>query len=133
VTDTAPETDAQRRVLLLAHTGRASAREVARECARALNKHGIAVRLLAPEAEDLELDPTSPSGPEGWIEIVDDEEHAGAGCELALVIGGDGSILRAAELTRTSGTPLLGVNLGHVGFLAEAEQDDVAITIEAIV
>ncbi len=133
MTDTALEADTQRRVLLLAHTGRAEAREVARECVRALNAQGIVVRLLAPEADDLELAPTLDRSAGGWIEIVDDAEHAGAGCELALVIGGDGSILRAAELTRSSGTPLLGVNLGHVGFLAEAEQDDVAITIEAIV
>ena len=49
------------------------------------------------------------------------------------MIGGDGSILRAAEMTHASGTPLLGVNLGHVGFLAEAEQDDVESTIDAIV
>ena len=41
------------------------------------------------------------------------------------MIGGDGTILRAAELAHDSGTPLLGVNLGHVGFLAEAEYDDV--------
>jgi NAD+ kinase len=50
-----------------------------------------------------------------------------------VVIGGDGTILRAAELAHDSGTPILGVNLGHVGFLAEAEVDDVASTIEAIV
>ena len=50
-----------------------------------------------------------------------------------VVIGGDGTILRAAELARECGTPLLGVNLGHVGFLAEAESDDVEITIDAIV
>jgi NAD+ kinase len=50
-----------------------------------------------------------------------------------LVIGGDGSILRAAELTHATSTPLLGVNLGHVGFLAEAEQEDVESTIAAIV
>ncbi len=43
------------------------------------------------------------------------------------------SILRAAEVTWSSGTPVLGVNLGHVGFLAEAESDDVEATIEAIV
>jgi NAD+ kinase len=49
------------------------------------------------------------------------------------VIGGDGTILRAAEITHASGTPLLGVNLGHVGFLAEAEYDDVESTIDAIV
>jgi NAD+ kinase len=52
---------------------------------------------------------------------------------LAVVIGGDGTILRAAELTHRSGTPLLGVNLGHVGFLAEAETEDLEATIDAIV
>ncbi len=46
-------------------------------------------------------------------------------CELALVIGGDGSILRAAEITYADRTPVLGVNLGHVGFLAEAEPEEV--------
>ena len=50
-----------------------------------------------------------------------------------MVIGGDGTILRAAEVTRGSGTPVLGVNLGHVGFLAEAEYDDVDSSIDAIV
>jgi NAD+ kinase len=50
-----------------------------------------------------------------------------------VVIGGDGTILRAAEVSHQSGTPLLGVNLGHVGFLAEAEYDDVGSVIEAIV
>ena len=50
-----------------------------------------------------------------------------------MVIGGDGTILRAAEVTRGSGAPVLGVNLGHVGFLAEAEYDDLESTIDAIV
>lgn len=49
--------------------------------------------------------------------------------ELALVLGGDGSILRAAELTRESKTPILGVNMGHVGFLAEAEAEDLDAVI----
>ena len=43
------------------------------------------------------------------------------GREIVLVLGGDGTILRGAELARPAGVPLLGVNLGHVGFLAEAE------------
>jgi NAD+ kinase len=50
--------------------------------------------------------------------------------ELAIVLGGDGTILLAAELLRGSTTPLLGVNLGHVGFLAESERDDLAHTVE---
>ena len=119
-----------RRVLLLAHTGRDDARDVARAFCKALTGHGIVVRLLADEARDLGLDPEQL---DPAIEIARDETHAGVGCELALVIGGDGTILRAAELTHASGTPVLGVNLGHVGFLAEAEYDDVESTIDAIV
>ncbi|QIK76426.1 NAD kinase [Nocardioides piscis] len=125
--------DKPRRVLLLAHTGRATARAVARDCARALQERGIGVRLLAAEADDLQLEASEDAVSGGWVETVDGESEPGDGCELALVIGGDGSILRAAELTHASGTPLLGVNLGHVGFLAEAEQEDLASTIEAIV
>jgi NAD+ kinase len=64
---------------------------------------------------------------------VDTVPEATEGCELVVVIGGDGTILRAAELTRSSGTPLLGINLGHVGFLAEADPEDVDHTIEAII
>ena len=48
------------------------------------------------------------------------------GAELVVVLGGDGTLLRAAELARPAGVPLLGVNLGHVGFLAEADPEDLA-------
>jgi NAD+ kinase len=121
--------DHARRVLLLAHTGRDEAREVARAFVKSLNGHGIVVRLLAAEAAELGL---SDEG-DGLVELADGEPDAGHGCELAVVIGGDGSILRAAEITHASGTPVLGVNLGHVGFLAEAEVDHVDTTISAIV
>ena len=50
-----------------------------------------------------------------------------------MVVGGDGTILRAAELARATGTPLLGVNLGHVGFLAEAESEDIEATVDGVV
>lgn len=120
-----------RRVLVLAHTGRAEVREVARECVQTLTAQGIAVRLLADEAADLGLG-ADPLG-EGLVETTLVEDTPGEGCELVLVIGGDGSILRAAEVTHATSTPLLGVNLGHVGFLAEAEQEDVESTISAIV
>jgi NAD+ kinase len=78
------------------------------------------------EAADLDLDLTG-------IDVVNRGADASLDCELAVVIGGDGTILRAAELTRESGTPLLGVNLGHVGFLAEAEPEDIEFTLDAIV
>jgi NAD+ kinase len=123
-------TESDRRVLVLTHTGREEAREVARACCKALAAHGFVVRMLIDEAADLGIDATA-YAPE--IDLVPVEEGAGEGCEVALVIGGDGTILRAAEIVHGSGTPLLGVNLGHVGFLAEAESDDVDSTIEAIV
>ena len=117
---------ADRRVFVLAHTGREEAREVTRQFCKALHQHGLRVRLLRAEADDLALDLVD-------LETVEPGPDATGGCEVAVVIGGDGTILRAAELTRESGTPLLGVNLGHVGFLAEAEHDDVESTIDAIV
>src|SRR4051794_10190805 len=115
-----------RRGLVIAHTGRAEGREVAEQFCTALAKHGLGVRLLTGEASDLQLDIED-------LEVVAADGRASAGCELTVVIGGDGTILRAAELTHDAGTPVLGVNLGHVGFLAEAESEDVEATIEAIV
>ena len=130
MTTTNPATGAveasDRCVFVLAHTGREEAREVARQFVKGLHAHGLGVRLLDDEATDLDLDLAG-------LERVACVPEATAGCELAVVIGGDGTILRAAELTRDTGTPLLGVNLGHVGFLAEAESDDVEFTIDAIV
>jgi NAD+ kinase len=123
---TSSETQDVRRVLVIAHTGREAARDVAAQFCRSLHAHGILLRLLEDEADDLDL------GIAG-VEVVKATAEAGVDCELAVVIGGDGTILRAAELARECGTPLLGVNLGHVGFLAEAESDDVEITIDAIV
>ncbi|MCK5929289.1 NAD kinase [Nocardioides sp. REDSEA-S30_B4] len=118
-----------RRVLLLTHTGREDACEVALACCRALSAHGIVVRMPPGEMADLGI---SADDPEIRVEPAAEGDQAGVDCELALVLGGDGSILRAAEVTHATGTPLLGVNLGHVGFLAEAEHDDVESTIEAV-
>jgi NAD+ kinase len=42
--------------------------------------------------------------------------------EIVIVLGGDGTILRGAEISRLRKIPLLGVNLGHVGFMAEVEK-----------
>lgn len=118
-----------RRTLVLTHTGRAEARTVAEEMCRALGAGGVEVLVPADEAPDLDLTPF-----EGGraVRVVEDEDLADLDIELAVVIGGDGSILRAAERTRAARTPILGVNLGHVGFLAEAEHDAVDATITAI-
>lgn len=55
------------------------------------------------------------------------------GCELLIVLGGDGTLLRGAEFARSSGVPMLGVNLGRVGFLAEAERDDLDRVVDRVV
>ena len=52
--------------------------------------------------------------------------------ELLVVLGGDGTILRAAESVYGSAVPLLGINLGHVGFLAEADREDILVVANAI-
>ena len=117
-----------RRILLLTHTGREEARTVARQVVDSLRAQGLVIRLLADEAAEIGR------GDCAGVELVrGDGAEAATGCELAVVIGGDGTILRAAELTHAADTPLLGVNLGHVGFLAEAESEDVEATIDAIV
>ncbi|WP_206053807.1 NAD kinase [Nocardioides iriomotensis] len=126
MTPTQADPRGSRRVLVVAHTGREEARKVASRVCRALAQHGLAVRLLADEAAELTLDLPD-------LDVVHPGPAASAGCEIVVVVGGDGTILRAAELTRETGTPLLGVNLGHVGFLAEAEHDDVEFTIDAVV
>lgn len=52
--------------------------------------------------------------------------------DLAVVLGGDGTMLRAAEIFRGKGVPILGINLGHVGFLAEIDKPTMAQTVAAI-
>lgn len=54
------------------------------------------------------------------------------GISAAIVLGGDGTILRAAELVRGHDIPIIGVNLGNVGFLAEIAQPSVDEIVEAV-
>ncbi len=53
--------------------------------------------------------------------------------EVAVVLGGDGTMLRAAEVAQEHNIPLLGVNLGHVGFLSEVERSKISDVINALV
>ena len=52
--------------------------------------------------------------------------------DLAVVLGGDGTMLRAAQLFRGKNVPILGINLGHVGFLAEIERPALSEIAQAI-
>ncbi|MDX6324184.1 MAG: kinase [Nocardioidaceae bacterium] len=116
-----------RRVFLLVNTHRPKACEVSAQFCEALTSAGITVRFLEEDADALG------TVCEGLVEVVPPSPQASAGCELVVVVGGDGTILRAAELAREAETPVLGINLGHVGFLAEADPEDVERTIAAIV
>lgn len=53
--------------------------------------------------------------------------------DLILVMGGDGTMLRGAELGRAVDVPVLGINYGHMGFLSEADPDDINNVVERIV
>jgi NAD+ kinase len=111
----------QRTVLVTAHTSKQTALRSARLVAERLTAAGISVRTLASEF-------SSPGA-----EQVPATAEAAEGAELVIVLGGDGTLLRAAELSRPAGVPLIGVNLGHVGFLAEAEPDGLEATVDRVV
>jgi NAD+ kinase len=125
----------ERQVLLVVHTGRDEATETARRVEKVLGENGIGLRVLAAEQVDHEpfylgADDIDALGTE--IQVVDADERAAEGCELVLVLGGDGTFLRAAELARNVEIPVLGVNLGRIGFLAEAEAAAIDTVLEQV-
>ncbi|MFB7780110.1 NAD kinase [Streptomyces bauhiniae] len=121
-----------RTVFLLAHTGRPAAIRSAELVVKGLLRSGIGVRVLEEEACDLPL-PGEPGGPGGVALVKEATPQSLDGCELLIVLGGDGTLLRGAEFARASGVPMLGVNLGSVGFLAEAERDDIDRVVDRVV
>ncbi len=88
-----------------------------------LTAAGVVVRILEPEAADLRC---------AGADVVPATPDAAEDAEMVIVLGGDGTLLRAAEMARPAGAPLLGVNLGHVGFLAETEPDDLAGAVDQV-
>ena len=123
----------QRLVLLVSHTARKEALSATLECGEALLKAGITPVMDQQErAETLAHAKTvSNSSAEAILELSKDVKESDL--ELAVVLGGDGTILKAAELVRASQTPLLGINLGHVGFLAESEKNEISSTMARVV
>jgi NAD+ kinase len=112
-----------RHMLVVSHTGRRDSLEAAVTVCRQLVAAGV-----VPVSKSDELADIIAQAPE-LSSIVSLESIDTSEIELAIVLGGDGTILRAAELVRDCGAPLLGVNLGHVGFLAESERDNLDETI----
>jgi NAD+ kinase len=110
------------------HTGRPEALTAAQEMSEGLRSAGITVAVLPQEADELQGLGSHLAG----VEVADPGDLA-AGCELVIVLGGDGTILRGAEIVRGTQAPLLGVNLGHVGFLAEIERENITETVHRVV
>ncbi|MGU3497199.1 NAD kinase [Mycobacterium sp. C31M] len=126
----------ERTVLLVVHTGREEATETARRVEKVLGEHGIGLRVLTAEAVDrgsLHLAPDEMRALGVDIEVVDADEQAAEGCELVLALGGDGTFLRAAELARNVEIPVLGINLGRIGFLAEAEAEAIDSVLDHVI
>lgn len=118
-----------REVLLFVHPDRDTTRTATREVARQLATAGVGLRVIGEEVRDL----IESSGDGVSCAIVAPEHDPAGGAELVLVLGGDGTLLRAAELARPAGVPVLGVNLGRVGFLTEADSSALADTVQRVV
>ncbi|MBS3940977.1 MAG: NAD(+)/NADH kinase [Actinobacteria bacterium] len=115
------------KVGLVVHAGRDASIAAAGRAAKVLDELGAEVVVVdgAGPDEDPPVDPrgiATPSAAEGFAD----------GLDLAISFGGDGTFLRAAHLCRDAGVPVLGVNLGRLGFLAEVEHDDLAAALRDV-
>ncbi|MDN6490497.1 MAG: NAD(+)/NADH kinase, partial [Yaniella sp.] len=123
-----------RRILILAHTGRHEAMQSALHAIELLRGAGLTPVMLPHDSavvhEAIHNGVLSANGL--TVESIDTKSSL-QDVELGMVLGGDGSVLRAAEMVRESDLPLMAVNLGHVGFLAEAEQADLERAVTSIV
>lgn len=106
---------------LIVHEHRPEAAQLAREAARWLVDRHHVVRL--PEADAAAV---------GLPEHGCRPEQLAGGLDLALTLGGDGTILRAVNLVSQAGVPLLGVNLGRLGYLADIEPEGLTEALERV-
>ncbi|MBT2486669.1 MULTISPECIES: NAD kinase [unclassified Microbacterium] len=115
----------ERRILIVAHAGRDETVDAARRVIEALR--GAGARPLLTADDHAALTAVDPGFADVDVLVPADE------LELAIVLGGDGTILRAAELVRESAAPVLGINMGHVGFLAEIDRDDMDDAVRRVI
>lgn len=120
-----------RYVMVTMHTGRLEALQAARGVCLALDADGIVPVLLGNEYRDLVGALGELSVP---VRLVEEDQLAASrhDIELVMILGGDGTILRAAEQFFGTEVPLLGVNLGHVGFLAESEREELGRAVHRV-
>ncbi|GAA2072197.1 NAD kinase [Microbacterium hatanonis] len=120
-------TPSDRNILVVAHARRDDTVDAAGRVVSALRQAGARAVFSRDDRDDLEgAFPLDGVGTLGEDVAVDE-------IELAIVLGGDGTILRAAELVRGGTAPVLGINMGHVGFLAESERDDMDDAVRRVI
>jgi NAD+ kinase len=119
---------AARYMLVVAHTGRQDSLDAAVAVSRQLIAAGVIPVMKPDEHADVAVQAPDLTSMEVLGASVAIED-----LELVIVLGGDGTILRSAELVRGCSAPLLGVNLGHVGFLAESERDNLTEAVNRAV
>ena len=122
-----PAQASPRRVAVLTHMGRPAAISAATRLIDGLLAAGITALMPPGDVDCLE-----PRLAQTVLPLSAPDE-AGLATELMVVLGGDGTILRGAEWVLFHDIALLGVNLGHVGFLAEAESSEVDSIVQRIV
>lgn len=115
-----------RNILVISHTARPEAIQATDEVCAMLAQQGVTVVM-----SDHDRDEFAPHLPGVELAVLGDDVDV-ADIEVAMVLGGDGTILRAAELLRGTNCAIVGVNLGHVGFLAESEVHDLENTVERV-
>ena len=125
----------QRYVLLVTHTGRPEAVESTIEATQQLLAANLIPVMTSVQSAEIEEYFTAHSGDASVLKSV---QALGTSVtedqlELVMVLGGDGTILKAAEIVRESATPLMGINLGHVGFLAESEREGLSHAVARVV
>jgi NAD+ kinase len=86
-----------------------------------LRNHGYAVTVDAAAGEFAQD-----------AEVVDVKDLAVNPPDFVIVLGGDGTLLSAARIAATADIPILGINLGSLGFLTEVKQDEIHRALEAI-
>ena len=115
------------RIGLVIHAGRPASVEAAERAAGILASLDATVRIVAPD----DGDSIAPDPDADLPDQVPPAEFAD-GLDVAISLGGDGTFLRAAHLCRDAGVPVLGVNLGRLGFLAEVEAEALEPALAAI-
>lgn len=118
-----------RRILVFTHTGRKDAIAAAIETCRQFRRAGI---MPVMRQQDQEAVVGASADETLQVEILG-HDCSMQDVDLGVVLGGDGSVLHAAEQVREADIPLVGVNLGHVGFLAESERTELVNSVQQLV